>query len=696
MIKRSLITLLLFTTLVATQASARLTELQIKYREPVANGIEFGAAGAYEKIIGTAKFQVEPSHTRNRNIADITRAENKNGENVEFSADFMILQPADPKKNSGVLYLEAPNQGNKLILSLLQDASSKTSLNNPQTAEDFGNGFLMNRGHTIVWVGWQANVKPIDGRMTVNFPLAMSEGASIKELILTELNDRSFGDSNPNTVPLSGRDFIESFPSVSADKKEAGAQLFALNSDSRDEPSPEVARGEPVPEDQWQFSDCSNGWPGTPSTKHICMKNGFLKNKNYHLIYRAENSPVMGLGLATTRDLISFIRNQGQDDLGNRNPVIGVRNTMCVGIGQAAAYLRDFLYQGFNVDEDNRKVCDGMNIHGAGVTKSFLNYRFGQPYRESMQHSERFIPSTNFPRQYSVRVNPFLRFPDGILKRPVYDPLIFHTDTSTDYWQHQASLVGSSEGGSMDFTESNRVRRFFLAGSQRMTFANADATQGIGERQCINKTSTVHNGPLMRGLISKLENWVVEGTEPPESQYPRIAEKELVDPKDIRFPFSGGMVRNDTVNISGDMDFGPRVKFNRGAIDLLVPVVMAGHNVLVPNIDEVGNEVGGIRHPLVEAATNTYLGFNIRQGEFGRGELCDDLGSAIPLASTPAERDDSDHRPALNELYESSTVYLQAVEKATKLLSERGLLLEADARIIKNEAANIALELWGN
>ncbi|MEK9964500.1 MAG: alpha/beta hydrolase domain-containing protein, partial [Betaproteobacteria bacterium] len=186
------------------------------------------------------------------------------------------------------------------------------------------------------------------------------------------------------------------------------------------------------------------------------------------------------------------------------------------------------------------------------------------------------------------------------------------------------------------------------------------------------------------------------GTEPPESQYPRIAEKELVNPKDIRFPFSGGLVRNDTINISADMDFGPRVKFNRGAIDLLVPVVMAGHNVLVPNIDEIGNEIGGIRHPLVEAATNTYLGFNIRQGEFGRGELCDDLGSAIPLASTPAERDDSDHRPALNELYESSTVYLQAVEKATKLLSERGLLLEADARIIKNEAANIALELWGN
>ena len=39
------------------------------------------------------------------------------------------------------------------------------------TAQEAGNGFLMNRGYTIVWSGWQGDVAPGGGRMTFSPPI---------------------------------------------------------------------------------------------------------------------------------------------------------------------------------------------------------------------------------------------------------------------------------------------------------------------------------------------------------------------------------------------------------------------------------------------------------------------------------------------------------------------------------------------
>ena len=663
--------------------NARVTQLEITEIISVAGGKHFGDIGAYEKVSGIAYFEISPDHKRNKIITDIARARINADGNVEFNAKFEILRPVDPSKASGTLFVEAPSQGEKLSLGLLHDIDETIDLNFIDETTDLGNGFLFERGHTVAWIAWQAQIEEIDHRLVVDFPITLENDQPVTGFILTEFNGKSFKDQNPYTLPLSGRDFVKSFPTISTDQETAKASLFVMESGSTDVSSSGVRKGEAIPADQWQFAHCPDGWPGESSSTFICVKNGFLKNRNYHLIYQAVDSPVMGLGLATTRDFISHLRHENKDSLGNQSPISDVKHVICQGIGQGAEYLRDFLYQGFNVDLNNQKVCDGMNIHAAGVEKTYLNYRFSQPYRVSTQHSERFIPDMNFPRQYSVRVNPFLKFPDGILKKPAFDPYIFHTDTSTQYWQSRASLVSSSEGGTMDFSESSRVRQFLISGAESYNRFNSLAHNGYGGRQCFFPSNNLHIGALMRALVSNLEEWVVDGEQPLDSIYPKIYDETLVEASSMFLPSLVKENFRGALNGSGDMEFGPRVKFNRGVVDLLVPEVIANHKVLVPAVDQFGHDIAGIRHPHIEVPMGTHLGWNLRTTEFGGGDLCDENGSFIPLSlDGSAAIAANDSRPSLLSIYPDYMTYVQKVREATEALVAQKLLLQKDADIL--------------
>ena len=120
--------------------------------------------------------------------------------------------------------------------------------------------------------------------------------------------------------------------------------------------------------------------------------------------------------------------------------------------------------------------------------------------------------------------------------------------------------------------------------------------------------------------------------------------------------------------------------------------VLARHKVLVPQVDSIGNDAAGIRHPFVEAPTATLLGWNTRTREFGGPDLCDLTGSMIPLAKTKAEADtNNDPRPSLEELYGDHAGYVAKVTEAAKKLEAERLLLPEDVdRIVADaEAADV-------
>ncbi|HYR19359.1 MAG TPA: alpha/beta hydrolase domain-containing protein [Myxococcales bacterium] len=687
--------------LVSASAEARVTRVVISSQQVVAGGAPFGDRGAYEKLTGTVYFEVDPRNPHNAAVFDLDKALRNRAGKVEFSADMVILRPVDRSKANGRLFFEVNNRGNKIAPTMLNSTPPTANNNNPTTAADFGNGWLQRQGYIIAWVGWGADIAPGNSRLTVSFPIAMENGKPITERILTEFCDRNFAGGTPFTLPLSGGTAFNSYPAVATDKSAAQAELRVRPSDSPRPSGPEIPAGELVPDSQWSFASCPAGPPGVPSTTDICLAGGFQNDRVYELRYRATNSPVMGLGYVTSRDLVSFLRHAKVDDDLKPNPAAGATATLCVGISSSGMYYRDYLYQGFNADEQGRRVCDGVFIDIPGVQKLFLNYRFAQPNPFTVQHRERYVPDTNFPRTYAVRHNPLFgpgdrdsddddddrgggrhrEELDGILKRPSTDPKVIHTDSATEWWQFRSSLVDTDEEGTRDLRQPHNVRRYLFASKQHFPTKGAAPTRGTANRQCQQVNNQSHYGPSARALLVALDEWARHDRAPPASRVPRLADGTLVAPDQAStgFPSIPGVTYSGRYNGSGDRDFGPRVEGNAGVIDNLIPVVLSRHRILVPRVDAIGNDVGGIRQPEVEVPTATLTGWNTRTAEFTDGDLCDLNGMTIPLKRTRAEKAAAgDPRPSLEDLYRGHDDYVSKVAASARALKAQGLMLQED------------------
>src|SRR6266540_3993576 len=145
-------------------APMAVTSLQITRRSVVLDGRPFGAAGAYEKIMGVLRIGVDPVHPANQAITDLAAAPRNTAGLVECQADFYLLRPQDPARGNRRLLLDVPNRGRKVALGLL---NSTPRVPDPATPEDFGNGFLMRWGYTVAWCGWQHDVPRRDGLMAL-------------------------------------------------------------------------------------------------------------------------------------------------------------------------------------------------------------------------------------------------------------------------------------------------------------------------------------------------------------------------------------------------------------------------------------------------------------------------------------------------------------------------------------------------
>ena len=321
-------------------------------------------------------------------------------------------------------------------------------------------------------------------------------------------------------------------------------------SDSPRPSGPSIPTGTVIPNSQWSFSDCTN-----PSTTNICYPAGFQTDMVYQLIYTAENSIISGLGYATTRDFVSFLRYATEDSLGNQNPLAGdISYAVAFGGSQSGRYLRDYLYQGFNQDEQGNKVFDGVFAHAAGANKLPLNFRFANASPFPLQHDGRYLPSDDFPRAYGVLTDPVTGTTDGILKRPATDPKVIHTITSTEYWQYRNSLVDINDAGTADIANPSNVAEYLLAGT-----AHIHAIDDVPEYgYCQQLTNVNTNGGLLRALLVDLDQWIRNGTAPPPSAVPSIAGGTLVtsDQASTGFPNIPGVTYNGLFNGSGSRILG--------------------------------------------------------------------------------------------------------------------------------------------
>jgi hypothetical protein len=183
----------------------------------------------------------------------------------------------------------------------------------------------------------------------------------------------------------------------------------------------------------------------------------------------------------------------------------------------------------------------------------------------------------------------------------------------------------------------------------------------------------------MRALLVRMVEWVSDGTEPPPSAHPRLADGNLVPIDQVAFPSIDGVEYPDVIHEAYRVGYGPRW-WTEGIIDVEPPTLGVPFPSLVSQVDELGNEVAGLRAIEILAPIATYLPWNLRIGyPGGTDELTDFLGTYVPLPKTEAERQaTNDPRPSIESLYDSKEHYLREVERAAVSLVEQRVLLEED------------------
>ena len=169
--QRSLVAffLLSLAPILTATVEARVTSVEVDHREDVLGGRPFGLAGPYEKIVGKVHFAIRPDNPHNRAVVDVDLAPTDAAGEVTFTADLYVLRPKDPGRGNGSMFMEISNRGGKAMVSLLNQAERSID---PSEHAHFGDGFLLKRGFTLVWVGWQFDVRDDEGLVRLYPPVA--------------------------------------------------------------------------------------------------------------------------------------------------------------------------------------------------------------------------------------------------------------------------------------------------------------------------------------------------------------------------------------------------------------------------------------------------------------------------------------------------------------------------------------------
>ena len=194
--------------------------------------------------------------------------------------------------------------------------------------------------------------------------------------------------------------------------------------------------------------------------------------------------------------------------------------------------------------------------------------------------------------------------------------------------------------------------------------------------------------PTLRALEIALEQWVQNGTSPPPSAYPRIADGSLQPHEDVgaAFPAIPGVKLPREIGVPHVLDYGPR--WSEGIIDREPPGLGPAYRPLVPSVNEDGNEPAGIQLLELRVPIATYTGWNLRHPDVGKPEaMVVMLGAYLPFPATPeAAAASSDPRTAISARYRDSEAYLARIEDAIVDLLAAHLLLPEDAPAIRERA----------
>ncbi|MFQ6026443.1 MAG: alpha/beta hydrolase domain-containing protein [Dehalococcoidia bacterium] len=650
-----------------------VTRIDIQSRQPFAQGQPFGSVGAFEQLEGVVHFAVDPNDPANSTITDLKLAPRNAQGLVEFSSDFRVVRPVDPSKGSHRLVFDILNRGRGPILRNMNYAPDLP----PNQPLDPGDGLLMRQGYTVAWCGWQYDAPDVPGVLRLHGPEAQNpDGSPITgQLTVTfqpnsAIQQQFLSDRNHRPYPSNNLEDWDAYMTVQ-DHEDGPEQI--------------------VPREQWTFARVENG-QRVPDAEYVTLEGGFEPGKVYQVIYSTTGAPIVGLGLVATRDFGSFLR-YGTEQQGN--PCAGdLEHAYSFGSSQSGRFLRDFLYHDLTKDEADRPVFDGLIPHVAGAKHGEFNQRFAQP---STQASRTY--NNRFPFSDLDQTDPETGKTDGILtlaRQRGFVPKVINTYTSSEYWAGGGAMMHIDLTGSRDLEIPSEVRNFHFGGCQHSLGETQlqDRNPGNGTHGQ-NPFNCIDYRPLLRGALVSLDRWVTTGQEPPASQYPKLSNGTAVTPETVTAVFSTFPDTN-TANPFRRfyrMDFGPEVGISAN----VPPQRGSNYPILVPAVDQDGNETSGIRMPQVLVPLASYTGWSLRHADIGgEGQILASggatggtlLGSTIPFPATREDREASgDPRLSIEERYTSKDVYLEQIRQAAQGLIDQNYLLVEDLDRILSQAS---------
>jgi hypothetical protein len=418
------------------------------------------------------------------------------------------------------------------------------------------------------------------------------------------------------------------------------------------------------------------------------MAKGMDAGAIYELAYQAERPYVGGVGFASVRDLVSYLRNATMDSAGNPNPARpdGLPIAAAYGWGQSQSgrFLKDFVYQGFNQDLSGRMVFDGTIELVSGSRMTDHNLPFAQTSRWIRQHEERNYPGADFPFTYQTLQDALTGNTDGVLRRCGATrtcPRIFPIDSDFESWNGGISrVVTDTEGRALRQAEGfwlpENVRAYQLSGQPHGPGNGTPSAAAVPN--CKLVSNPLDDSAVDRALVVAMDEWVTKGVMPPASEYPNLAagtlqtveEEAAIWPAIPRFPFNPRIATARVANYGTEP-----------------PSYGATYPTYVPKTDPVtGNPYGGVLGPDLAAPLGTYMGRNFRAAGHAEDELCAGNSGFIPFAATKAARlAAGDSRPSLEELYPGGAPQFYARRRA-----------QIEALIAKRLALPGELDSWTN
>jgi hypothetical protein len=545
----------------------------------------------FEAVQGYFHFQFDPNHPQNINIVDLEKAQTNELGRVEASSDFFLIQPKIPSKRKGML-IEISNRGSKASLRYFNQGPREAL---PKTAAALGDGLIQRLGLSMLWVGWQPDVVDNERNMNVHLPQTDVQGMVRSDWTL---------ETSSDYLRVAHRDQIDVIYPIDLSKKNSA---YLTVREGRN------ALRKIVPKGQWQFDEQGDGIIGK------------FEPGIYELVYPSQHGLVIGLGQALLRDTAEYVKSQN-------TPYI-VPKTIAFGVSQTGRWLRHFLYQGLNQTESGDIAFDGMFIHTAGAGRGSFNHRFAQPSRDAHRMSAFFYPTDLFPYTSTAVENPLTGKKEGLLSHlsEQFIPKIYVTNTGYEYWGRAAGLIHSFNH--QDVKPHPKERIFHLASGQHFV----ERIEGL---KPLNFADGYFQGnPLnfqlsLRALLSSLTQWVTnDAAVAQKSRYPQFEDGSLLRFEDYRLPeYVAHLDIPKSPHTAYLVDYGNR--WAQGIIDNVPPRILAEFTPPVPAVDKFGNELGGLRHPLLEEPLAVFMPWVLRHNKFADDEMMDFRGSLQLLERT--------------------------------------------------------------